>query len=148
MAEQIESTFTLRYAISADVRATPGMIWATLTDAGRFPTWNSTVTSIEGPIKLGTRLRIRVPIAPERVFSPTVVGFDPEKRMVWRDGFFPMFQGTRTYTLTPGSGGATTFEMVEVFRGLMLPMIKASVPDFRPVFDQYVADLKRVCEAG
>jgi hypothetical protein len=36
--------------------------------------------------------------------------------------------------------------MEETFKGLMLPMIKGSLPDFRPVFDQYVADLKRACE--
>jgi hypothetical protein len=37
--------------------------------------------------------------------------------------------------------------MVEVFRGLMLPMIKGSLPDFGPPFEQYAADLKREAEA-
>jgi hypothetical protein len=31
-------------------------------------------------------------------------------------------------------------------RGLMLPMIKGSLPDFGPIFDRYAADLKRACE--
>jgi hypothetical protein len=30
----------------------------------------------------------------------------------------------------------------------MLPLIRGSLPDFAPVFDQYAADLKRVCEGG
>lgn len=63
---------------------------------------------------------------------------------MWRDGFYPMFQGTRTFTLTP-RGASTDFAMVEVFRGLMLPMIKGSLPDFGPVFDRYAADLAAAC---
>jgi hypothetical protein len=146
MTTRDESTFEMRYAVSATVRAEAAAIWARLTDAKAFPSWNSTVTSIEGDIALGSKLTIRVPIAPGRSFTPKVVAFDAPRSMVWRDGFAPMFQGTRTFTLTPRSDGATDFAMEETFKGLMLPMIKGSLPDFRPVFDQYVADLKRACE--
>lgn len=146
-AEKTETTFTLRYAVRTAIAASPQAIWARLTDAEGFSRWNSTVDSIEGPIAPGQKLKIRVPVAPGRVFTPKVVEFVPAERMTWRDGFAPMFQGTRTYTLTP-HGDATEFEMVEEFRGLMLPMIKKSLPDFRPSFDVYAADLKRACEPG
>jgi hypothetical protein len=59
-----------------------------------------------------------------------------------------MFKGERTFTLTPGPDGTTLFRMTEVFTGLMLPVIKGSLPDFRVTFDQYAADLRRVSEAG
>ena len=36
--------------------------------------------------------------------------------------------------------------MEEVFSGLMLPMIKGSLPDFGPSFEQWVADLKAEAE--
>jgi hypothetical protein len=147
MSEKIESTFMLRYSVKTGIRATPAAIWARLTDAKGFPTWNSTVQSIEGTIAQGERLSIRVPIAPGRTFRPAVVELVPEQRMTWRDGFAPMFQGARTFTLTP-RGEITDFEMVEVLRGVMLPLIKRSLPDFRPVFDRYAADLKNVCERG
>ncbi|MFN8059911.1 MAG: SRPBCC domain-containing protein [Vicinamibacterales bacterium] len=147
MSEKSASTFNLRYAVQAAIRATPSAVWTRLTDANGFPAWNSTVTSIEGDIALGSRLAIRVPLAPGRVFRPRVVELVPERRMVWRDGFAPMFQGTRTFTLTP-RGESTDFEMVEVFEGLMLPLIKRSLPDFGPVFDRYAADLRQACERG
>lgn len=38
--------------------------------------------------------------------------------------------------------------MAETFRGLMLPMIKGSLPDFRAAFDQFADDLEHACEAG
>jgi hypothetical protein len=38
--------------------------------------------------------------------------------------------------------------MKEEFSGVMLPMIKGSLPDFAPVFEQYAEDLRRAAEAG
>jgi len=144
MSERDESTFSLRYAVKRTISAPVEVVWSKITDAAGFAKWNSTVESIDGRIAVGEKLAIRVPIAPGRTFSPTVVELVANERMVWQDGFFPMFQGTRTFTLTR-RGSSTEFEMAEVFRGVMLPMIKPSLPDFGPVFDQYAADLDAAC---
>jgi len=66
--------------------------------------------------------------------------------MVWKDGFAPMFSGVRTFSLTPKSDGTTDFSMIEVFKGIMLPLIKGSLPDFKPNFEQYALDLKAAAE--
>lgn len=145
MATRTSSLFSLRYEVRAAVRAPPARVWARLTDAAAFPTWNSTVTSLEGPIALGQRLTIRVPAAPKRAFRPSVVELVPEQRMVWRDGQAPFFVGTRTFTLAP-TGGGCEFAMAEEFRGVMLPLIRPSLPDFGPIFDRYAADLVAACE--
>lgn len=145
MAEKTESAFRMSYVVRTSIAAPAATIWSKLTDAAGFPSWNTTVTSIEGPITLGTKLKIQVPVAPGRTFTPSVVELVPNERMVWQDGFFPMFEGRRSFTLT-ARGPQTDFEMLEVFRGAMLPMIKGSLPDFGPVFDRYAADLKKACE--
>jgi hypothetical protein len=147
-ANRTESAFRLQYAVSARIAAAPEVLWRRLTDAAGFPSWNSTVTRIEGEIALGQKLALTVPVAPGRTFTPSVVGFEPNQRMVWADGFAPMFKGERTFTLTPQADGTTEFAMVEVFAGVMLPLIKGSLPDMVPVFETYAADLKRVCEAS
>ena len=141
-----KSAFTQAVTVSVDIVAAPARVWALLTDAAGFPSWNSTVTSIEGPIELGKKLAIRVPISP-RVFTPRVTAFESNRRMVWQDGAAPMFQGVRVYEITPTNGGSC-FTMTETFSGLMLPMIAGSLPDFVPVFTQYAADLKRAAEAA
>lgn len=146
-ATKTESTFRLAYAVAVSIRARAEDVWARLTNAAGFPSWSSTVTSIEGEIAHGQRLTIRVPIAPGRAFKPRVVAFEPGARMVWSDGMAPMFKGERTFVLTSKADGTTELAMSEKLAGLMLPMIKRSLPDFRPVFDQYAADLKRACEA-
>ncbi len=147
-ATKTNRAFRMNYAITATIQATPKRIWALLTDAGGFPKWNSTVTSIEGKIANGETLKLKVPIAKERVFKPKVSAWEPERSMVWSDGMAPMFKGVRTFLLTPNADGSTEFFMKEEYSGLMLPMIKGSLPDFTPVFETYAADLKRAAEAG
>lgn len=140
------TTFRMECAVEINVQAPPKKVWALLTNAADFPRWNSTVTSIGGRIALGEKLELRVPIAPDRTFKPKVTGLEPEKKMVWSDGAAPMFKGVRTFTLTARDDGSTDFSMVEVFSGLMLPMIKRSLPDFTEPFAQYAQDLKREAE--
>lgn len=142
-AQKNKSAFRLEHAVAVNVRAKPEILWNLLTDAAGFPAWNSTVTSIDGEIAKGNRLALRVPAAPERVFKPKVIELEPGRRMVWSDGMAPMFRGVRTFTLEPREDGSTDFTMVEVFSGLMVPMIAGSLPDFGPAFEQYSADLKR-----
>jgi hypothetical protein len=139
------STFRMECGVAVSIRASSRRIWALLTDSAGFPRWNSTVAGIEGQIALGQKLAVRVPLAPGRVFKPKVVEFEPERRMVWADGQAPMFAGRRIFTLTPAKD-AVELSMVEVFSGLMLPLIKGSLPDFGPAFEQYAADLKREAE--
>jgi hypothetical protein len=147
-AETTKSTFRQSTSISIEIQAKPETIWTLLTDAARMPSWNTTVTSIEGPIALGSRLALKVPLAPKRTFKPKVTAFSPGEQMVWSDGFAPMFKGVRTFTLTPTARGTTQFAMTEVFSGAMLPMIRKSLPDFAPAFATYAADLKRAAEAS
>ncbi|MBV7338151.1 SRPBCC domain-containing protein [Chloroflexi bacterium TSY] len=147
-AIQTKSTFRKECAVAINIHAQLERIWSLLTTAEDFPNWNSTVSSIEGRIALGEKIKLSVPYAPGRVFNLTVKEFVPNQRMVWSDGMVPMFKGVRTYRLTPKSDGSTDFSMVEVLRGVMLPMIGGSLPDFGPPFEQYATDLKQEAERG
>jgi len=146
-ATKTQGTFRQSCAVRCDVRARADAVWAILTDAARYPSWNSTVTSLEGDIRAGARLKLRVPLDPKRTFSPKVTRLD-DAAMVWSDGFAPMFRGVRTFTLTPKAGGVTEFVMEEIFSGVMLPLIRRSLPDFGPAFEAFARDLKRAAEVG
>jgi len=145
MATTTTGTFRQSCSVSCTIAAPAGRVWGLLTDAKRFPSWNSTVTSLDGDIALGQRLAIKVP-AVDRTFRPKVTKLVPHEIMEWSDGFAPMFRGVRTFTLAPKGAHETEFSMTEVFSGLMLPMIRRSLPDFAPQFDAYAADLKRAAE--
>ncbi len=145
-AKKSKTAFKMEVSVGVTIAAKPEKIWALLTDAAGFPKWNSTVTSIEGQIAEGQKIKVRVPVS-TRVFPLKVGAVEPNRKMEWSDGFAPMFRGVRTFTLTPRADGTTDFAMAEVFSGLMLPMIAGSLPDFVPVFEQYAKDLKKAAEA-
>lgn len=137
--------FSLACRVEAEIHATPATVWAILTDAKNFPRWNSTVTAIEGEIREGGQLRVHVP-GTTRTFAPKVTDVVASERMTWTGGFAPLFKGVRTFTLRRTNEGSTNFAMEERFSGLMLPLVKKSLPDFGPIFERYASDLQREAE--
>src|SRR5580700_4275761 len=107
---QTKTTFSMTCSVVVNIRAKADVVWRLLTDAKDFPRWNSTVTSIEGQIREGERLRLRVP-GTDRTFRPRVAGVVPRQRMVWTGGFAPMFKGVRTFSLTHREDASTGFAM-------------------------------------
>ncbi len=148
IATKTEKTFRMDCSVRCDIAASPARIWGLLTNAAAFPQWNSTVTSLKGEIALGQKLTLKVPLDPKRTFTPKVTKLEENRAMEWSDGMAPMFKGVRRFSLTPKANGVTEFEMTEVFFGVMLPMIKGSLPDFGPAFETYAADLKRAAEGS
>ncbi|GAB4519329.1 MAG: hypothetical protein OHK0046_28010 [Anaerolineae bacterium] len=135
----------MEVGVSIKINARPERVWALLTNAGDFPRWNTTVKSIDGVIAPGQTINLKTTAVPDRTFRLRITIAEPHSLMIWQDGRAPMFSGMRRYTLTP-NGSATTFSMTETFAGLMLPMIAGSLPDFRPTFERYAADLKAEAE--
>jgi hypothetical protein len=128
-----------------NIGAGAAVVWHLLTDAQRFPKWNSTVTGIEGQIREGERLRLHVP-GTTRTFTPKVSDVVPNERMTWSDGVAPLFRGVRTFSLRPRDDGSTDFTMEEQFSGVVFALVKGSLPDFGPIFERYASDLKREAE--
>lgn len=90
-AIQTHSAFGMVCCVKVRILASAPRIWSLLIDARGFPRWNSTVTSIEGLIREGQRLRIRVP-GTGRTFTPKVSGVVSHRRMTWAGGFAPLFR--------------------------------------------------------
>jgi len=142
---QSHRVLSMSCRVELTIRARPATLWRLLTNANDFPRWNSTVTSVEGQIREGEQLRVRVP-GTGRVFTPRVSDVVPDERMTWTGGFSPVFKGVRTFELRSRADGSTDFMMEERFSGLLLPLVKRSMPDFGPVFERYASDLKHEAE--
>jgi hypothetical protein len=138
-------TFSMVCRVEINIRAIPENVWRLLTDGKDFPRWNSTIVAIEGQISEDEKLRVRVP-GTDRTFTPKVSGIVPCEHMTRTGGFAPLFKGVRTFELKPHGDGSTDFAMEECFSGLMLPLVKRSLPDFKPIFERYADDLKREAE--
>ena len=137
------------FRTSIVIRSTPAKIWAILTDAAAYPSWNATVTKVDGTIALGKKVTVHAKISPGQAFPVRVAEFTPEKRMLWRGGM-PLgflFKGERTFTLTPQNASNVEFTMHEIFTGWMSPLITKSIPDLQPAFDEFAACLKKRAES-
>jgi hypothetical protein len=139
------SIFSMTCRVAVRIQAEAPRVWNLLTDAKGFPRWNSTVASIDGEIRDGARLRLRVP-GSGRVFSPVISEVVPRAHMTWTGGVAGLFKGVRTFDLEPAGDGSTAFAMEERFSGLMLPLVRRFLPDFGAIFERYADDLKRESE--
>lgn len=136
-----------RFATSIEINAPAERVWALLTDAKAYPSWNSTVDKVDGDIAAGQKVTVYAKATPGRAFPLKVSTFEPATRMIWSGGMpLGLFTGARTYTLTP-KGKAVSFTMTEEFTGLMAPLITRSIPDLQPAFDTFARDLKKAAEA-
>jgi hypothetical protein len=142
---QSANGFGMTCRVGVEILATTDIVWSLLTDAKGFPRWNSTVTGIEGEIREGARLRLRVP-GTSRTFTPKVSGVVAQRAMTWSDGIAGIFKGVRTFELGPRNGTSTDFTMEERFSGVMFALTQRMLPDFRPIFEAYAGDLKREAE--
>jgi hypothetical protein len=137
---------TKAYESSALVDAPPERIWALLTDAAAYPSWNPAVVALEGRIAPGERLAVTSSANPSRAFPVRVATLEPPRRMVWAGGMpLGLFRGVRTFSLEP-EDGRTRFRMREDYSGPLLPLIGRSMPDMQPSFDQFAAAVKERAE--
>ena len=144
-AKSSATTFEMQTSVATNIKAPADRIMGLLTDSKNFTKWNSTVVSVDGDIKKGETIRLVSKLDPKRTFKLKVAEQTPTT-LIWKDGFAPMFTGVRTFELQAKPDGSTDFTMTEVFKGIMLPMIKGSLPDFKENFEQYAADLKNASE--
>ena len=140
-ASTIKKTFSRQTKVSIAIDADAAIVWALLTNAGDFPRWNSTITSLEGKIQLGEKIRLKSTLDDKRTFKIKVKEFVPEKRMVWGDG-----KGKRIFTLSPEGEGKLRFSMDEKMGGLMFPLYAKYIPPFDEAFEQFASDLKKEAE--
>lgn len=140
-ATTVKTTFHRETSVSIEIKADAAIIWALLTKASDYTRWNSTVTSIEGNIALGEKIKLKSILDAKRTFKLKVKEFVPENKFVWGDG-----QGNRVYTLTKNTNGTVTFNMTEKIGGLMFPMYAKMIPSFDQSFEQFAGDLKKESE--
>jgi hypothetical protein len=136
------------YEASSTIDASPDAIWAILTDAAGYASWDSGVVGVEGTIAPGEKIKVTSEANPKRAFPVKVTEFDPGRSMTWSGGMpLGLFKGVRTFKLSP-AGEATEFGMREEYTGPLLPLIWRSMPDLGPSFEQFARGLKQKAESG
>lgn len=117
------------------VSATPKRVWAILTDFEKFSKWNPFIKNIEGEVKAGERLTVRIPPpnSKEMVFKPVVKSAFANKAFNWAGHFlFPgVFDGEHTFKIEPNETGSLLIQK-ENFRRLFVPLFWGNLKKKHP----------------
>lgn len=137
-----------KYSASIIINARPEAIWKILTDVAAYPLWDLSMDHIEGHIAAGETVRFYTKLSAQ-AFPVKVTTFEPYKKIVLTGGMpLRLFKSERTHILAPDQGGATKFETVEIFSGLLLPLFGRNIPDLSNNFRSFVSALKKQAEKG
>ena len=92
----------MRFEASIDVSAPAQQVFDTYADVERWPSWTSSVTSVElltpGKLRVGSRARIRQPKLPVAVWQ--VTRLEPGREFTWQ-AMGPGVLTTGTHRVTP-----------------------------------------------
>lgn len=103
-----------------------------LTDFGHYPAWNSFVVSVDGAARHRSRLAVCMQPSEGRIwrFHPRIVRLSEERELCWRGrlGGLPfLLDRHHCFQLQPDGLGRTRFVQRGEFRGLLAPLLPASV---------------------
>ena len=122
-------------ALSAEIEidATPEAIWRILADFARFPEWNPFIREIEGEMKEGSRLRVRLepPGGKGMTFRPVVKRVEINREFRWLGNLIVpgLLDGEHIFEILPADTGKTRFIQRESFRGLLVPLFWKSLEE-------------------
>lgn len=134
------------YEASVVIAAPPEVVWEVLVDGAAYPTWDSGVTAVDGPIVDGGKITVHAEVSPDRAF-PVTVSLDKPRLMRWTGGMpLRLFRGDRRFTLVPTADGGTRFTMREEYTGPLLRLIWPTIPDLASSFVQFTAGVKARAE--
>ena len=138
-----------RYFAAIDINAAAEKVWALFANAASYAKWNSTVDRIDGTFAPGETVSLYAKAMPNRPFKLAVKSFEPPRRFTLEGGMpLGLFVGTRRLEVFPEGPDRCRFEMEEISRGLLAPLMARVIPDQQPSFDAFAADLKRTAERG
>lgn len=108
------------------IQAAPGRVWEILTGFEHYPGWNPFIRSIQGNVKVGEKIIVRLepPKAKGMTIKPKVLVLDRNKEFKWIGHLiFPgLFDGEHRFELIDNGNGTTTFIHSEKFKGILVRM--------------------------
>jgi uncharacterized membrane protein len=108
------------------IDADAASVWQVMVDAGRWPEWTESVSSVEvldvGPLAVGHRVRIKQPGFPAATWTVTEVV--PERSFTWENRS-PGMTSVATHAIDPAPAGGVDVTLTIDQTGLLAGPMKA-----------------------
>ncbi|MGB9358620.1 MAG: SRPBCC domain-containing protein [Acidimicrobiia bacterium] len=110
-----------------EIKSSPDVVWAILTDFAAYPEWNPFIREVTGHPSEGARLSVRLqnPGGKAMTFVPTVTEAIPERRFSWlgKLGLKGVFDGHHHFDIAVTEGSTVQFTQSEEFSGALVPVL-------------------------
>lgn len=110
-----------------EINAPRERVWRTFSDTARWPEWNPFVTSFQGELKRGEKVRVRLepPNGRGMTFKPTIVAIEPDEELRWLGRLLipGLFDGEHRFRLQAIDEQRTRFLQSEEFSGVLVTFI-------------------------
>jgi hypothetical protein len=137
---------------SIEIDASPARVWAILTDTQSFPSWNPFIIKLDGELREGARLNVRIqsPGGRATTFHPTVLVAQAETELRWLGRVLVpgVFDGEHSFRLEAISAGRTRFTQSERFSGILVAPLGRTIARAEVGFTQMNESLKARSEAN
>jgi hypothetical protein len=134
-----------------EIAAPAEVVWAVLTETAAYPEWNPFLPSIEGPLRVGARLRVRFqpPGGRAMTMRPRLLVVDAPHELRWlgRLGLPRVFDGEHVFRIEPLAADRVRFIQSEQFRGILVPLLRSTRRRAARGFEALNAALKARAEA-
>jgi hypothetical protein len=111
--------------VATEIAAPVEIVWAELAAVSEYAGWNPFITSFEGDLVAGGRLKVRIapPGGRPMTFRPTITELEDGKRLEWLGRLLlpGVFDGRHSFQLEAIEPGRTRLTQGEEFSGLLVP---------------------------
>lgn len=131
-----------------DIDASPAAVWAALTDFAGYPEWNPFITEASGTLAVGEILTLRmVSGGKAQTFTPEVLAVREGAELRWLGAlrWSWLFSAEHRFELA-AVGDGTRLVHSEVFRGVLVPLLRAMIDRTERDFGDLNAALKERVE--
>ncbi len=112
---------------------TPEEVWKVLTDLPAHAQWNPFITKIDGELRVGAKLDVRLSPEGERgiTMHPTVLAAEPGRELRWLGHLLVpgIFDGEHRFLIEESAPGRVRFTQSERFGGILLPLFWKKLRD-------------------
>ena len=116
-----------------EFEGTPEETWEVLADLPAHGDWNPFITKIEGELRPGERLDVRLEPQDERgiTMHPKVLAAEPGRELRWLGHLLVpgIFDGEHRFLIEEAGPGRVRFTQSERFRGVLMPPLWKKLRD-------------------
>jgi hypothetical protein len=115
--------------VVTDIAAPVQTVWAELSAVTKYSEWNPFITTLQGELVAGSRLKVRIvpPGGRPMTFRPTITAVEEGKRLEWLGRLVlpGVFDGRHSFLLEDVGEGLTRLTQTEEFSGVLVPLTRA-----------------------